>query len=155
MDLTGLSTRDVVSLRLREERNRIIDRNRSIVEAKAILRKADREDLLGLIEETRAIPDEYSPPSAAQLSAIEVGGRVFVCTYQMLTSSQEEWPAVHCRALEVLKVTENEICGLSRSAFGDDKRITVPIEFVCGIDGRPATDSDETLLDNSTCQGKQ
>ncbi len=141
MDLTRLETRDEVSLLLREERNRIIDRNRSIVEAKAILRKADREDLLGFIEETRAIPDEYSPPSAAQLSAIEVGGRVFVCTYQTLTSCQDEFSAVHFWSLIVIKVTENEICGLSPSAFDDDERITVPIEFVCEIDEKPATDS--------------
>ena len=138
MDLTGLSTRDEVSLKLREERNWSIDRTRCIAEAKAILRKADREDLLGFIEETRAIPDEYSPPSAAQLSAIELGGRVFVCTFQMLTSCQDEWPAVHFWSLIVIKVTENEICGLSRSAFGDDERITVPIEFVCEIYERPA-----------------
>jgi len=143
MDLTGLETRDEVSLKLREERNWSIDRTRRIAEAKAILRKADREDLLGLIEETGAIPDEYSPPSAAQLSAIEVGGYVSVCTYQMLTSCQEEWPAVHFRSIIVIKVTENEICGLSRRAFDDDERITVPIEFVCEIDERPATDSIE------------
>ena len=120
MDSTRFETRDEVSLRLREERNWSIDRDRCIAEAKAILRKADTQELLGVIEETRAIPDEYSPPSAAQLSAIEVGGRVFVCTYQMLTSSQYEWPAVHFWPLLVIKVSENEISGLSRSAFGDD-----------------------------------
>ncbi len=140
MDLTRLETRDEVSLRLREERNWSIDRNRRIAEAKAILRKADREDLLGFIEETRAIPDEYSPPSAAQLSAIEAGDKVYVCTYGCLTGSCEEWPAVHFRAVIVIKVTENEICGLRLSAFGDE-RITVPIEFVCEIDERPATNS--------------
>ena len=143
MNLTGLETRDEVSLRFREERNWSIDRNRRIAEAKAILRKVDREDLLGLIQETGAIPDEYSPPSAAQLSAIEAGDKVYVCTYGCLTGSCEEWPAVHFRSLIVLKITENEICGLSRSAFGDDRRITVPIEFVCEIDEKPATDSIE------------
>ena len=143
MNLTILETRDEVSLRFRQERNRIIDRNRRIAEAKAILRKADREDLLGFIEETRAIPDEYSPPSAAQLSAIEAGDKVYVCTYGCLTGSCEEWPAVHFRSLIVLKVTENEICGLRRSGFDDDERITVPIEFVCEIDEKPATDSIE------------
>ena len=143
MNLRRLETRDEVSARFRQERNRIIDRNRRIAEAKAILKKADREDLVGLIEETGPIPDEYSPPSVAQLSAIEVGGRVFVCTYQTLSGSLEEWPAVHFWPLIVIKVTENEICGLRLWAFDDEERITVPIECVCEIDERPATDSIE------------
>ncbi len=141
MNLRRLETRDEVSARFRQERNRIIDRNRRIAEAKAILKRADREDLVGLIEETGRIPDEYSPPSVAQLSAIEVGDKVYVCIYGCLTGSCEEWPAVHFWSLIVIKVTENEICGLSPSAFDDDERITVPIEFVCEIDERPATNS--------------
>ena len=146
MDLTGLSTRDEVSLKLREERNWSIDRTRRIAEAKAILRKADREDLLGFIEETIAIPDAYSPPSAAQLRAIEVGDRVFVCTYQMLTSCQEEWPAVHFWSLTVIKVTENEICGLRLKDFGDSDKITVPIKFVCDVDQSPAADINQQAI---------
>ncbi len=143
MDLTRLQTRDQVSLILREERNWSIDRNRRIAEAKAILRNADREDLLGFIEETTAIPDEYSPPSAAQLSAIEVGDKVYVCTYGCLTGSCEEWPAVHFRSLIVIKATESEICALLLRSFDDDEIITVPIECVSEIYERPATDNIE------------
>ncbi len=132
-------TREKVRDRERQSRDHLIARNAGIAQTESILKDAGREDLLGFVAEATEIGEEYSPPNASELVAIEVGDVVRLCTYTRYPGYGFDW-----NPLVVLKISGDEIHGLLSGGFLDeDERVTVSLECVCSIDDHsPNVDQD-------------